>query len=275
MSQGGVRLQWRSLQLPELCEYANLIHGFSTRRGGISRPPFCSLNLSLDVEDDSASVSKNRRLFLSDLGIGDKPLVKAKQVHQDNVLLIDKEGAARPDFPEDLRSYPADALMTGIPGIVLSVSIADCVPILLFDERRKVIAAVHAGWRSTAAGLPAKVVGEMKEIFGTRPEDVAAGIGPSIGPCCYEVDEPVLSAFAKLSPYWEEWVREEGEGRWRLDLVRANQTLLLGAGIPRERIFSSGICVSCQEELFFSHRRDGKRTGRMMGIIMMRGEGRK
>jgi hypothetical protein len=272
MKESKVLFHFRYSQLQGLCAYPSVVHGFSTRRGGVSRSPFSSLNLSLDVEDDPTLVSENRRLFLLDLGIGDKPLVKVKQVHEDHILVVDQEMAAGPGFPEDLRSWPADALMTGIPGIILSVSIADCIPILLFDERRKVIAAVHAGWRSTAAGLITKVVSKMKEAFGTRPEDCVAGIGPSIGPCCYEVDEPVLSVFAKLSPDWQEWVREEGEGRWRLDLVQADQTLLLGAGIPRERIFSSGICVSCQEELFFSHRRDGKRTGRMMGVIMMRGE---
>jgi YfiH family protein len=246
-----------------------LVHGFSTRRGGVSQAPFDSLNLSLEVKDDAESVRENRRLLLSDLGIGDKPLVKAKQVHEDHILVIDEEVAARSDFPEGLRSCPADALITPLPGIALAVSVADCVPLLLFDPRNRIAATVHGGWRSTAASLPAKVVRKMGEIFETRPEDLVAGIGPSIGPCCYEVDEPVISAFANLSPRWQEWVRENGRGHWSLDLAVANRTLLLEAGIPQERIFSSGMCTSCRQEFFFSHRRDSGKTGRMMGVIMI------
>ena len=268
MNQGRVRPQLRFLQLAELCEYENLVHGFSTRRGGVSEPPFSSLNLSLNVKDDSASVSENRRLFLSDLGIGDNPLVQAKQVHEDHVLVIEREMTCAAGFPENVRSFPADALITALGDIILGVSVADCVPVLLFDRRKEVVATVHGGWRSTAVGLGSKVIRMMGEIFGTRPEDVVVGMGPSIGPCCYEVDEPVISAFANLSPYWYEWVREEGRGRWRLDLVRANQTLLLEAGVPQGQIFSSGFCTSCQQDLFFSHRRDGGKTGRMMGLIM-------
>ncbi len=258
----------RSLQLAELCKYPDLVHGFSTRRGGVSQPPFSSLNLSLDVEDDSASVSKNRRLFLSDLGIGDKPLVKAEQVHEDHVLVIDREMASAADFPEALRSVPADALITALDGIILGVSVADCVPLLLFDPRKGIVATVHGGWRSTAARLGSKVVRKMGEIFGTRPEDIVVGIGPAIGPCCYEVDEPVISAFSNLSPRWKEWVQEEGRGRWHLNLATANRWLLLEAGVPQGQIFSSEVCTSCQQELFFSHRRDGGKTGRMMGLIM-------
>ena len=268
MSQSGVRLQWRSLQLAELYQYKDLVHGFSTRRGGVSQPPFFSLNLSLDVGDDSASVGENRRLFLSDLGIGNKPLVKTKQVHEDQILVIDRETACAVGFPEAVRFAPADALITAVGGIILAVSVADCVPLLLFDRKEGVVATVHGGWRSTAARLGSKVVRKMGEIFGTRPEDIVVGIGPAIGPCCYEVDEPVISAFSDLSPRWQEWVQEEGRGHWHLDLIRANQTLLLEVGVPQGQIFSSGICTSCQQELFFSHRRDGGKTGRMMGLIM-------
>ena len=269
MTEESVRQELRYLQLQGLRGTPGLIHGFSTRRGGVSQAPFDSLNLSFEVGDDAQSVRENRRLLFSDLGIGDKPLVKAKQVHQDDILIIDEEMAAKPDFPETVRSCPADALITPLRGITLSVSVADCVPLLLFDLRNRIAATVHGGWRSTAASLPAKVVRKMGEIFETRPEDLVAGIGPSIGPCCYEVDEPVISAFANLSPHSHEWVRERGGGRWHLDLAKANCRQLLEAAVPQGQIFSSRMCTSCRQEFFFSHRRDSGKTGRMMGVIMI------
>jgi len=272
MKEGEVQLHLRYLQLCALCDYPQLIHGFSTCRGGVSQPPFSSLNTSFEVGDHPESVRENRRRLLWDLGIGDKPLVKIKQAHGGGILEIDEEIVKRPGFPEELSSFSADAMITAMPGIVLTVLVADCVPLLLFDEKNGVIAAVHAGWRSTAARLAERVVRRMKESFGTRPRDCVAAIGPSIGICCYEVDEPVIQAFAGSSSKWQELVRNKGKGQWHLDLPRANQTLLLESGIPRESIFSSGYCVSCHPELFFSYRRDGKRTGRMVGLAMLKGE---
>jgi hypothetical protein len=206
------------------------------------------------------------------MGINGNPLVKIKQVHGDRILVIDEEIAKRPGFPEELLSHSADALITALANIVLTVSVADCVPLLLFDPRNRVIAAVHGGWRSTAARLAEKAIWRMKEVFGTRPQDCVAGIGPSIGICCYEVDEPVIQAFAGHYRGWQELVSEKGRGRWHLDLPGANEMLLLESGVPRESIFSARYCVSCHPDLFFSHRRDGKRTGRMMGLTMLRNE---
>jgi polyphenol oxidase len=267
--ESGVEWHLRYLRLQGFAECHLLVHGFSTRRGGISGPPFSSLNLSFEVGDVVEAVRANRRLLLEDLGIEAKPLVQAKQVHGDGILVIGEETAARPDFPEVVQSIAADALITALPGVALAVSVADCVPLLVLDRTNRIAAAIHGGWRSTAASLASKVVRKMEEIFGTRPEDLVVGIGPSIGPCCYEVDEPVLSAFMNLSLRSLEWVREGDGGRWHLDLAKANRSLLLEAGVPQGQIFSSGICSSCQRELFFSHRRDRGQTGRMMGVIMM------
>lgn len=270
MKRSRIRLNLRYLQLQPLCDSFHMVHAFSTRRGGVSSPPFSSLNLSFEVGDDPESVRENRSRLLSDVGVGDKFLVKIRQVHGDNILVIEEETATRFGFAEQLPAHAGDALITRIPGIILAVSVADCVPLLLFDRGKKAIGAVHGGWRSTANGLAAKVIHKMRETFGTRPEDCVAGIGPSIGVCCYEVDEPVIQSFSRLSSKWREWIRGDGKGRTYLDLPRANHTLLLESGVPEEAIFCSGYCVSCAHKLFFSHRRDGGRTGRMLGLIMMR-----
>jgi polyphenol oxidase len=269
---GADHLDFRYLQLPSLCGYPGLFHGFSTRRGGVSWGAFSSLNLSFEVGDDPDAVEENRSRLRSDMGIENLPLVKVRQVHGDGISVIGEETVKRPGFPEELLSHPADALVTGIPGVTLAISVADCVPILLFDPRKRVIAAVHAGWRSTAAGLADKVVRTLRETFGTRPEDCVVGIGPSIGICCYEVDRPVMEAFAEFFPNWEGLVRDRGEGRWHLDLAQANRILLQESGVNPKAISSSGRCVSCCRDLFFSHRRDGKRTGRTMGLIAMKTE---
>ena len=272
MRKGGVGTDLRHLQLLGLCEHPTLAHGFSTRRGGTSSPPFSSLNLSLEVGDHPDSVRENRSRLLGEMGIEGNPLVKVKQVHGDEILVIDQGRLSRPDFPECLSTCPADALITRIPGLILAVSVADCVPILLYDPKSRVIAAIHGGWRSTASGLAAKVVRRMSEVFGTQPEDCVAAIGPSIRSCCYQVDEPVIEAFARLSPRWRDWVQEKGRGRAHLDLCQANRDLLQAAGVPGGAIHAAEHCTSCRTDLFFSHRRDGGRTGRMMGLIMMRTE---
>ncbi|MDH7499319.1 MAG: peptidoglycan editing factor PgeF [candidate division NC10 bacterium] len=272
MREGGIQLNLRYLRLSGLGLHPQVTHAFSTRRGGVSGPPFSSLNLSLEVGDDQSFVQENRTRLLSDLGIGDRPLAKVRQVHGEEILVIDEEVSRRPGFPEELLSHSADALITALPGIILTISVADCVPLLLFDRAKRVIAAVHAGWRSTSARLTEKVIRRMGEDFGTHPEDFLAAIGPSIGICCYEVDEPVVEAFSHRFPDWQSLVREKDKGRWHLDLSRANQVQLTQCGVPPESIFSVGYCVSCHPELFFSHRRDGKRTGRMMGLVMLRDE---
>ena len=270
MKEGGVQLHLRYLKLSALGRYPQLVHGFSTRRGGISQSPFSSLNLSLEVGDDPERVQENRRHLLKDLRIAGRPLVKVKQVHGDGMLMIDEERAGRPGFPEEISSCSADALLTAAPGIILTTSVADCVPILLFDPKNGVIASVHGGWRSTAGRLAAKVIRRLEEDFGTRPEDCVAALGPSIGLCCYEVDEPVIEAFAGSFRRWEELVRKKGQGRWHLDLLKANEVLLLESSVSADSIFSAGYCVSCHTDLFFSHRRDGGNTGRMMGLAMLR-----
>ena len=177
-----------------------LAHGISTRMGGVSKPPFAALNMALHVGDCAADVLENRRLFAEALGLDAARIVTPRQVHGDEVRLVRASdagmGASRYD-----ESVPAcDALMTAESGLPLLLCFADCVPLLFFDPVRRVIAAAHAGWKGTVAEIGRKTVQRMGEAFGSRPQDILAGIGPSIGACCFEVGEEVAAAFHAAFP---------------------------------------------------------------------------
>jgi len=273
MGREEVRLSWRYLQLNPLSRHRELIHAFSTRRGGKSHPPFSSLNLSFQVGDDPTRVQENRDRLLKDLTLLGRPLVSVRQIHGDGILVVDEELARQERFPLSLSCFAADAIVTDVRGIILTVSVADCVPVIIYDPGRMVIAAVHGGWRSTVAGLTSKVVSCLVDEWGTRPADCQAALGPSLGPCCYEVGEEVAEAFIRrfgeqegiLSPLRQ-------KGKWWLDLARAQRALLLESGLSPSSIFSSGYCTSCRSDLFYSYRRDKAKTGRMMGLVMLREE---
>jgi YfiH family protein len=153
--------------------------------------------------------------------------------------------------------------------VAIGIKTADCAPVLLFDRRSQTIAAVHAGWRGTALGIAGKAVRVMGERFSSRPEDLSAVIGPSIGPCCYEVDEPVFEA---MSHHGEaQRVLRPGPRplRWMFDLPLANRMQLEREGVPPEQISAAGFCTCCRKDLFFSHRRDGEKTGRHLNFILL------
>lgn len=228
-------------------------HGFTTRRGGVSRGPFESLNLGRAVGDDPASVERNWALLRQATGLA---FASARQVHGTGVL--------RARQPSPIPSTDADAVISDRPGLGACVSVADCVPILLADPRSGAVAAVHAGWRGTLAGAAAHAVEALVRECGARPGDLLAAIGPSIGPCCYEVSQDLATRFRdQLGP-----VAGNPRGRQsRVDLWLANASILRQAGLLRERVEVLGHCTACDPERFFSHRRDIGRTGRMVGFV--------
>lgn len=271
-----------------------LWHGFSTRRGGLSRA-YCAddapgeLNLGFTSDDTREIVTANRRL-LAEAASGDPatPLVALKQIHSNLVRLA---GAA-----DSHREVPwkADGLMTDEPGLLLGIQTADCIPILIADRKRQVVAAFHAGWRGTVSRIVESGVGRMRLEFGSRPEDMAAAIGPGIGCCCYAVGDEVLSSFESQFAYARELFREVYDAdpvhirypmlfmtqrapghseigpSLHLDLAEANRRQLLAAGLKPGAIEMVGGCSNCQPELFFSHRGSQGRAGRMMSVIGIR-----
>ncbi len=240
--------------------------GFTTRHEGVSRPPYNSLNLGATTFDSPHNVQGNRSILARAFGARAERLVTVTQVHGTDLLAID---APNPDFAHFLK-LECDGLITNQPGVMIGVCVADCVPLLLLDPKKKVAAALHAGWKGTAEDIGGKGVEALVSIFGCKPGDILAAIGPAIGSCCYEVDTPVREAFSKKGGGWELFTRENGPGRWRLDLAAANQRQLIAAGLAEAHIETTPLCVSCQHDLFFSYRRDGGETGRQMGFIMLK-----
>ncbi len=213
-------------------------------------------------------------------------LVILDQVHSAIVHILENVGEA---------PRRGDALVTTTPGLLLAIETADCVPILLLDARRRIVAAAHAGWRGTLARIAEKLVGRMRMRFSSDPADLMAAIGPAIGPCCYEVGPEVVQAYSGQFDRARDWFSEptaervhpdgpapfgwltrepaghnRPEPRPHLDLAAANRWQLEKSGVPPERIFSAGLCTACQADRLFSYRRDGPGTGRMMAVIGLR-----
>lgn len=242
-----------------------LAQGFTTRHEGVSRHPYNSLNLGTTTLDAVHNVQGNRSLLARAFGSRPERLVTVSQVHGTDLLVIDQQND---DFAH-FQKLECDGIVTNQPGVMIGVTVADCVPVLLLDPEKRAAAALHAGWKGTANGIVRRGVAALVEQFGSRPGDILAAVGPSIGPCCYEVDGPVMEAFRKGGHGWDLFARATGADSWRLDLSAANRQQLLAAGIRDENIELSGRCVSCEPDLFFSYRRDKGDTGRQMGFIML------
>jgi YfiH family protein len=229
-------------------------HGFTTRDGGVSDPPYDRLNLGGAVGDDPARVAENWRLLEQATGL---QFARVRQVHGARVVRVDAPCAPAEE---------ADAVLTTAEGVAACVSVADCVPILLADPETGAVAAVHAGWRGTLARAAAEGVLALRREAGAPASRLLAAVGPSIGPCCYEVSEDLAAQFRHA--LGDAVVRPES--RPKLDLWRANAVALSQAGVPADRIELLRRCTSCERDHFFSHRRDAGRTGRQMAFIAPR-----
>jgi YfiH family protein len=273
-----------------------LWHGFSTRRGGVTKayaPEDApgELNLGFTPDDDRENVLLNRQLLAEAVsGSPATPIVMLRQIHSGLLVIPTPETAARPSPT----ACKGDGLITQQPGILIGVQTADCVPVLVADRKRKVVAAFHAGWRGTVKRIVENGIGRMRLEFGSRPQDLIAAIGPAIGPCCYSVGEEVLSEFESQFPYERQlfhevydtnpvrtrypmlFLTQRAPGHspmgpsLHLDLVEANRRQLLAAGLKPNAIQSAGGCTACQPQTFFSHRASCGRAGRMLSVIGIR-----
>ena len=241
------------------------IAGFTTRHEGVSRPPYNSLNLGSNTLDSTHNVEGNRSLLARSTGTTLDHFLTVTQVHGTDLLVIDSPNAELAHFLK----LECDGIVTNQPGIMIAVCVADCVPILLHDPVKGVVAALHAGWQGTVGNIAGKGVEAMVNMFGCAKKDILAAIGPAIAGCCYEVDAPIRDAFKKADAAWDLVSTERGEGKWLLDLPAANRRLLADAGLAPDQIEAEQLCVCCSQELFFSYRRDGGDTGRQVGFIML------
>lgn len=228
----------------------------STRRGGVSPAPWESLNLGRAVGDDEARVDANRDRLLAALGVAGARLARIHQVHGGEMLAADASSWSD-EGPRPL----VDGLLTQAAAQLLVITVADCAPVFVTHAASGTLAAVHAGWRGTVAGIAARAVAHVSERAGVPPSALRAAVGPAIGPCCFEVGPEVVAALPACE------VPQAAGARSHLDLWKANADQLADAGVPREAIDVAGLCTACRADLFFSHRRDAGRTGRMVALL--------
>jgi YfiH family protein len=263
-----------------------LVHGFSSRYGGFSKSyGGHSLNLGFTKEDRRETVERNRKMFLQALGDDHNQMVILRQVHSDLIHAI----ATVPKEPE-----VGDGMITNIPGLILAVQAADCLPVILVDPKHKAVGAFHAGWRGTLKRIVEKGVGEMRRNFGSEPRHLQAAIGPGIRKCCFEVGPEVRVQFEAQFAYGNMLFREIKEldpvrekypmlfltarapghselpSQLFLDLVEANRRQLLDAGVSARNIRVSPLCTACRTDVLFSYRKEKGVTGRMMGAVGIR-----
>ena len=253
-------------------------HGFSTRLGGVSEGCYASLNLSFDRGDREEAVRENFRRIGEAIGVRCEDMVLSRQTHTTNVRVVTEDDRGKGIVRE--RDYTdVDGLVTDVPGICLVTSYADCVPLYFVDPVKKAIGLSHSGWRGTAQGMGARTAEAMREAFGSRPEDLLVGIGPSICRDCYEVSEDVADAFRalfsepgfqKLPVRLSDVLSAKGNGKYQLDLWEANRQVLLAAGVPETNIFVTDICTHCNPSLLFSHRTSPEKRGNLCAFLALK-----
>jgi polyphenol oxidase len=234
---------------------------FTTRKGGTA-----GTELDFDHrKGDNPAVESSYGAAAGWFGVPVPSIFVMRQVHGDAVEVIR-------DIPDPSRMravVPVDGAVTDFPGLVLTVLTADCLPILMADRKRCVTAAVHAGWRGTVAGIAQKAVMTMADVFGSDPRDIIAALGPCIGRCCYEVGAEVIDAVRAAFPFDGDHIKARPGPKAMLDLAGLNRAALVRAGLSPGNILSVGLCTYCRDDLFYSYRREGEGTGRMLAGIMI------
>ena len=243
-------------------------HGFSTRMGGVSKGHLAELNLSFTRGDDPERVRENFTRIGNAMGFDTGSLVFSQQTHTTNVRVATEEDRGS-GFTKPLRYTDVDGLITNVPGLMLATFYADCVPLFFVDPVHRAVGLSHSGWKGTVGRMGKATVERMTEIFGTRPEEVLAAVGPSICQDCYEVSEDVASAFRKefRDQADERLLYQKENGRYQLNLWRANEIVLLEAGVRPEHLAITNVCTCYNPELMFSHRASQGRRGNLGAFL--------
>jgi len=248
------------LQSPLLSQYKNLLHAFSTKKGGLSKTPFSGNNLAFHVNDNPHTVRKNHQNFAKDLGYPYKRLIRMEQIHGDSVVIIDQDS--------DLQQIPrCDAVITKLKNTPLMVMVADCLPILLYDPVKEVIATVHAGRAGVFSKIITKTIQTMLEAYKSQASDLRIVIGPSIHQCCYEVGSEINEE-AKSHGYG--YAIKTKNNRYFLGLKDIVLQELKELNVVNEHIEFSPYCTSCRKDIFYSYRAEDNLCGRFCGLVMLR-----
>lgn len=249
-------------------------HCFSTRIGGVSKGHFSELNLSLSRGDNRDNVIENYKIICNAIGANYNDVVMSRgQIHSTDLHCTTEIDRGKGIVIEnDIGNV--DGFVTNVPNIVLTTFHADCTPLFFLDKVKKVIGVSHAGWRGTVDKMAEKTIHKMKEVYGCRPSDIIAGIGPAIGSCCFEVDEPVVEEFRSKLDFANQYIyadiEDQKKGKYKIDLKKVNAEIMIRSGIKPENIEIEEICTKCHSELFFSHRGMGDFRGNMAAMMELR-----
>ncbi|PRO64689.1 peptidoglycan editing factor PgeF [Alkalicoccus urumqiensis] len=246
--------------------HPGLTAGFTLRSGGVSPEPYDTLNLGYHVHDDPSLVTRNREITAGETGMPLSTWVGAEQTHGDQIVKVQQSfaGLGASSYEDTIKG--TDGFYTTEDGLLLTLGYADCIPVYFLSEDGSCCGIVHAGWKGTVKNIAGKLIHLWESAEQMEPGTVRAWIGPGIDSCCYEVDQKVIDQLQEVLPDIAPY-EKTGEDTYALNLKEANRQLLIKAGVPPENIGMSTLCTSCEEESFFSHRRDGAHTGRMLGFI--------
>ncbi|NIQ00314.1 MAG: peptidoglycan editing factor PgeF [Nitrospinaceae bacterium] len=250
------------LSIDKLNRFPQLVHAFSPREfvnEAGEREEFL-----LGRPGDPKTSARHRTVLFQMLSLASNEIYFTRQVHGDRVFVLNNPEL----LPAQVELEEADALITHLTGKPIAVLTADCVPILLYDPDQHVAGVVHAGRKGTQRAIISKVISMMVKVYGVLPDSLRLAMGPAIGGCCYEVGEDCIEPFRRNFPDWKSWITPHSGDKYRLDLLKANEAESVRAGVLPENIFRSGECTSCNNDRWFSYRREGT-TGRMVSLAML------
>lgn len=259
------------LEYPLLTDTKIVHHGFSTRLGGVSQGCYASMNLSFTRGDDEAAVRENYYRIAKSIGVKCENMVLSQQTHTTNVRVVTEKDKGK-GIVKPLDYTDVDGMVTNIHGICLVTFYADCVPLYFVDPVQKAIGLSHSGWRGTVGKIGKETIRKMKEQYGSDPKDILAAVGPSICKDCYEVSEDVILEFQKnfKERYWKDLFYRKENGKYQLDLWKANEIIFKESGILPEHIAVTNVCTHCNSEILYSHRTSGDRRGNLAAFLALK-----
>ena len=248
-----------------------LKNAVSTRLGGVSKDYLASMNLGFNRGDLDENVIRNHEIFANVIGVNPKNIVTGNQTHTTNVKVVTKDDCGKGIYRD--RNYTdIDGLITNEKGIVLATYYADCVPLLIVDTKNKAIGLSHSGWRGTVGKIGKNTVQLMQENFGSKPKDLLAAVGPSVCMDCYEVSEDVIEQFKEAfeKKYWEDLFYKKENGKYQLNLWKANELIFLESGILPEHMAITNVCTHCNSKILYSHRTMGNNRGNLCAFLALK-----
>lgn len=259
------------LEYSMLAETGVVRHGFSTRFGGVSEGCYSSMNLSFTRGDQEEAVRENFRRIGAAIGVRCEDMVFSQQTHTTNVRVVKEEDRGM-GFARPLEYKDVDGLVTNVPGICLVTFYADCVPLYFVDPVKKVIGLSHSGWRGTVGKIGKKTVERMESEYGCDPADILAAVGPSICQDCYEVSEEVIQQFQQQFPVsdWDQLFYQKENGKYQLNLWKANERIFKESGIREDHIAVTNICTHCNSDILYSHRTTGDKRGNLAAFLALK-----